>query len=99
MIIGISGKKQHGKDTVAQIIQYLTQKKDTCFSDYGEYLSWKKNPKEYPESLFFWQIHKFADKLKDCVCLLIGCTREQLEDEEFKNTPLSSEWDCFGGNK
>ena len=34
----------------------------------------------------------FADKLKDIVCLLIGCTREQLEDEEFKNTELEEEW-------
>ena len=30
------------------------------------------------------EIKKFADKLKDIVCLLIGCTREQLEDQEFK---------------
>lgn len=37
-------------------------------------------------------IKKFADKLKDIVCLLIGCTREQLEDREFKNTPLGEEW-------
>ena len=40
-----------------------------------------------------WKIKKFADKLKDIVCLLIGCTREQLEDRKFKETPLSSEWD------
>lgn len=30
--------------------------------------------------------------MKDIVCLLIGCTREQLEDREFKNTPLGEEW-------
>ena len=29
------------------------------------------------------------------VCLLIGCTREQLEDHEFKNTELGEEWNCF----
>ncbi len=41
---------------------------------------------------FGWKTKKFADKLKDIVCLLIGCTREQLEDEEFKNTELGEEW-------
>jgi hypothetical protein len=35
---------------------------------------------------------KFADKLKDIVCMLIGCTREQLEDREFKEKELGEEW-------
>ena len=35
---------------------------------------------------------KFADKLKEIVCLLIGCTREQLEDREFKEKELGEEW-------
>ena len=38
------------------------------------------------------EIRKFADKLKDIVCLLIGCTREQLEDREFKEKELGEEW-------
>jgi hypothetical protein len=38
------------------------------------------------------QIKKFADKLKDIVCLLLGCTREQLENHEFKNTELGDNW-------
>lgn len=42
-----------------------------------------------------WKIVKYTDKLKDVVCLLLGCTREQLEDREFKNTPLGSEWNRF----
>lgn len=37
-------------------------------------------------------IKKYADKLKDILCLLIGCTREQLEDQIFKETPLGEEW-------
>tara|TARA_X000001382_G_scaffold25412_3_gene16013 strand:+ start:13794 stop:14666 length:873 start_codon:yes stop_codon:yes gene_type:complete len=40
-----------------------------------------------------FEIKKFADKLKDIVCLLLGCDREQLEDHDFKNTPLGKEWD------
>jgi len=40
-----------------------------------------------------YEIKKFADKLKDIACLLIGCTRRQLENREFKETPLGEEWD------
>lgn len=43
-----------------------------------------------------WQIKKYSDKLKDIVCILIGCTREQLEDQEFKETPLGKEWTKWG---
>jgi len=67
MIIALSAKKQHGKDTVANIIQELTNNK--------------------------FKIVKFADILKDFVCNLISCTRDELENEEFKNTPLPSQWD------
>ncbi len=91
-IIGISGKINSGKDTIGNIIKYLTKKKqynldypDSEF-DFNEYLT--KSHKLQSG----WQVKKFADKLKDIVCLLIGCTREQLEDQEFKNTPLGEEW-------
>lgn len=39
-----------------------------------------------------WEEKKFADALKDIVCRLIGCTREQLEDRDFKEKPLGEEW-------
>ena len=42
-----------------------------------------------------YQIKKFADKLKDIACLLIGCTREQLEDREFKEKELGEEWVAY----
>ena len=65
-IISISGKKQSGKNTVAKIINQLTDNK-------------------YEEKCF-------ADKLKDIICILINCTREQLEDESFKSKELGEEW-------
>ena len=34
----------------------------------------------------------FADKLKDIICLLIGCSRDQLENESFKSKELGEEW-------
>ena len=61
-----------------------TKNKSISYEDWKNQLQWI-NP-------FDWQIKKFADKLKDIVCLLIGCTREQLEDSEFKNKELGEEW-------
>ena len=92
MIIGISGKKGHGKDTVAKIIQGFD--------------IWKKNlalQTEYPLSNVFvrayvlnrvsiyvssWQVKKFASTLKEIVSILTGFTIEDLEKEEIKNTNL-----------
>lgn len=92
MIIGISGKIGSGKDTVGTIIKYLIveeQRKLNNRESLGEF-----NPKwvynTYEEVNF--EIKKFADKLKDIVCILLNCTREQLEDQEFKNTELGEEW-------
>lgn len=92
MIIGISGKKQSGKDTVAKIIQGFD--------------IWKKNltlQTEYPLSNVFvrdyvlnrvsiyvssWQVKKFASTLKEIVSILTGFKVEDLEKEEVKNTTL-----------
>jgi hypothetical protein len=35
-----------------------------------------------------YEIVSFADKLKDITCVLSGCTREDLEDYEFKENEL-----------
>jgi hypothetical protein len=92
MIIGVSGKMQSGKNLTANIIQYLVDKKKMNYTtedtkeDLESYLKNKHNLK------CEWQQKAFADKLKDIVCLLIGCTREQLEDNTFKNTELGEEW-------
>lgn len=86
MIIGVAGKKGSGKDLVGKIIQYLFDTKNTGYkiseSNFNDYLKNKHDLKSD------FKIVKFADKLKDLVCLLIGCTREQLEDYTFKETPL-----------
>ena len=96
MLIGISGKIGSGKDTVGKIIQYLL------------YMSEEVKGRYYPYDVFIdeletvnfhgsvnYEIKKFADKLKDFICMLIGCTREQLEDQEFKNKELGEEWNCY----
>jgi hypothetical protein len=96
-LIGISGKIGSGKDTVGSILQYLSWQKALNNSVgnstvYEEYC--KLRPGGYTG---VWQIKKYADKLKDMVCLLIGCTRDQLEDREFKDKPLGKEWDDSHG--
>lgn len=94
-LIAISGKINSGKDTVGKIIQYLTLDKEVFAMtnadivadlEYNGYCASKSN----------WQIKKFADKLKDIVCILLGCTREQLEDREFKEKELGEEWWYYG---
>ena len=88
-LIGISGKINSGKDTVGKILQYLSSEEYSNGNySYASFLVDKDSP---------YQIKKFADKLKDIVCLLIGCTREQLEDGEFKDKPLGKEWDDSHG--
>jgi len=96
MIIGISGKIGSGKDTVGEIIQYLSDretlnpkfKAEISEYDFNNFLEAGYNSPEYNS----WEVRKFAGKLKDIVCLLIGCTREQLEDIDFKNSELGEEW-------
>lgn len=96
MIIGISGKAQSGKDTVGKIIQYLTDKSSFGYTHpdgFDDYISYLDNGHN---SNSIWQIHKFADALKDIICILTGCTREQLEDIEFKNNKLPDKWIRYG---
>ena len=38
-----------------------------------------------------WQKRSFAAKLKQIVCIMTGCSMEQLEDNDFKNTKVP-EW-------
>ena len=105
MIIGISGKINSGKDLIGEIILYLTDKyyhskvgKEASFENWktsnihssGYNISHKAMYEVNNTSHF--KIKKFADKLKDIVCILLGCTREQLEDREFKEKELGEEW-------
>lgn len=104
MIIAISGKSDSGKDTVGKIIQWLIDQDGLVTLNgepFGEntledcvYFINSGEKLEFPEETS-WQIKKFADKLKDVVCLLIGCTRQDLESQEFKSKELGEEWDKY----
>ena len=85
MILSISGKIGSGKDTVGNILQILIDMPHFSNKAVIEYLDKK-------DINYSYENKKFADKLKDIVCLLIGCTKEQLEDRDFKETSLGEEW-------
>lgn len=94
-IISLSGRLGSGKDTVGLIIQYLTlglEKTDIDFKEF--YRRYPTLPNIRAKNPF--EIKKFADKIKDIICLLINCTREELEDQQFKNKPLSEQWQTEG---
>lgn len=106
-LLAISGKIGSGKDTVAKIIQYLIYENSNpeypFDKDIEEYLlsdSFLFTPKGVRGLINIgvksgWEIRKFGGKLKQIVALLIGCTVEQLEDQEFKSSPLGKEWRRF----
>ena len=87
MIIGILGRIGSGKDTVGKIIQYLTLD-DKVFSKTNADILADLEHNGYCANKSNWQIKKFEDKRKDIVYLLIGCTREQLEDRSIKSLSL-----------
>jgi hypothetical protein len=90
-LIGVSGAIGSGKDTVANIITNLLSLNKG--NTYGLGSSPIKISNENIYRLRFddgeysgWKVVKFADKLKEIVCLLTGCDRQDLEDQEFKQT-------------
>ena len=81
-LIGISGKMGSGKDTLSFIINYVA---DNFAPD--SIANW-----DQPVTEFTYKNKKYSEKLKYMVCFLIGCTRSDLEDREFKEKELGEEW-------
>jgi len=94
MIIGISGRINSGKDTVGKIIKLirLLNRADTkeLLIEYEHFE--RNNLWDVVKGPGSFEIRKFADKLKDMTCVLLGCTKEQLEDRQFKEKELGEEW-------
>ena len=87
-LIGLSGKIGVGKDLVWDIINFLMQDPEN-FTPQDSLSSWQQSSSPLDAT---YKNKKFADKLKEMVCVLLGCTRDQLEDRDFKETPLPEEW-------
>lgn len=91
MIIGITGKKGHGKDLVAQMIQHIThfgQLNDAPLLD--DCIQFGGDMFDLNHSKF--QIKKWAGKLKEITALLLGVSVEKLEDREYKYSHLPKMW-------
>ena len=99
-LIGVSGKIGSGKDTVGKTLQYLNCSPPSV--DKIDHMMKFITDDKYKSNLDIasnYQIKKFADKLKDMICILLGCTREQLEDREFKEKELGEEWWYYKGEQ
>jgi len=90
MIIGVSGKKQHGKDSVTRMFNWIIASKKLGKDQLPPMRDYVLD--HSIEIDVGWKFKKYADKLKDIICMLTGCTREQLEDDEFKNSFMPIEW-------
>lgn len=90
-LIGIAGRMGSGKDTVGQIIQYLTAKnqKEENFENWVKFY-YSNNPKNAYASN--WEIKKFAGKLKQICSLLSGIPVEDFEKQDVKDSFLPDGW-------
>lgn len=96
-IYGFVGVAQSGKDTCVKIWQLLDIKKalkdkrpDDVYVKH--YLDKPNQPRNMGSA---WQKKAFATKLKEIICIITGCTMEQLEDNDFKNSKVPEWMKCF----
>lgn len=101
MLIGISGKKQCGKNTVCSIIQKIDSylysvgyKAELCTKE--EVIHAVLNFKS--SSLSEWGEHSFAEILKVCASVILGNPIYKFESEDFKNKTTSIELTDSDGN-
>lgn len=94
MLIGISGKKQSGKDTICNIIKriesYLYKvRPDETLSSREEVIYAVENSLDRACSDSAWEKHAFADALKACASIILDTTVAMFENERFKNSPTT----------
>lgn len=93
-LIGLNGYANSGKDTVALMWQYLTTKAkikpsiEDVIKNPAIYNWWLKENAG-------WEIKKFSTKLKQIAGILLDVDPIKFEDQEYKSSYLSSEWDSY----
>ena len=88
MIIAFSGKASSGKSTAGFISQYILENPANNYEDYINHY----------HDIYSFEIKKFAEPLKQMVCILLGCYMSNLEDQEFKNKELDENWWYYQGD-
>jgi hypothetical protein len=86
-LIGVAGKIGSGKDTVGEIIKYLTSPEAIRK---GSFSKCEEMGYVYGTT---WSIEKFAAKLKLVAQVITGVPAYKFEDHKFKESEMSSEWD------
>lgn len=94
-LIGISGKMESGKDAFAEIIRLLSSV-PYLSNQTIEHLLHNPNANI---GMTEWRIKKFGGKLKEVASLLTGIPLYKFEDQEFKKTNLSKEWNIWHPNQ
>ena len=92
MIIALNGYAGSGKDTVGNILQYLSTKNPNPQTTLKEVL---ENPIEHQwwlKERSNWEIKKWAGKLKQIASILTNIKITKFEDQEFKKSTLGIEW-------
>jgi hypothetical protein len=88
-LIGVSGKIGSGKDTVGEIIKYLTSPEAISK---GSFSKCREMGYSYETK---WSIEKFAAKLKLVAQVLTGVPAYKFEDRKFKESEMPSEWNIL----
>lgn len=92
-ILGISGFAGSGKDTVGDIIKYLTSEASVKGRTFESFQERNSRPDAYGSwYVSEWETKSWAHKLKLICSILTGIPVEKFEDQEFKKTNLGIEW-------
>ena len=87
MIIGISGKKQSGKDTICKIIKtldiYYRENKVIDETNLSDIIL---NKIDNNSNISKWEKHAFADSLKSALATILNVDKKLFEDNNFKTT-------------
>lgn len=92
-IISLSGRISSGKDTVGSIAQFLLHTEGLW--DQKTFDIYQTRPSKGVASNWqnYWEIKKFAGKLKQVATLLTGVPLEKWENQAFKESKMPRQWD------
>ena len=97
MIVGIAGKMQVGKDTVGKMWQFLSD--EYAILNGLTFQQWLAEYEDIPatcsRTASKWEIKKFAGKVKEVASILTGISLKDLENDNFKNSPLPKCWNTI----